>query len=173
MRCFIAVDIHVDEEIKSVVKELKQIDPTLNLVKDNIIHVTLAFLGEIQEKQKAKILNIVNKINKKIKPFDVEMKGLVGISPSFLRVISIGTDSKLIEEIRLELVEKLKVEKYEVSSYPAHITLARIKNAEHRKELLEFIDKNKKRQFGLVKIDKVKLKKSDLTAKGPVYTDLN
>lgn len=173
MRCFIAVDIPVDEEIKSVVKELKQIDPTLNLVKDNIIHVTLAFLGEIQEKQKAKILNIVNKINKKIKPFDVEMKGLVGISPSFLRVISIGTDSKLIEEIRLELVEKLKVEKYEVSSYPAHITLARIKNAEHRKELLEFIDKNKKRQFGLVKIDKVKLKKSDLTAKGPVYTDLN
>ncbi|MDD5417495.1 MAG: RNA 2',3'-cyclic phosphodiesterase [Candidatus Nanoarchaeia archaeon] len=172
MRAFIAVDVPVNNEIKSVIENLRNIDTSLKLVAEGSLHITLAFLGEISESQKDEILQLLNEINHNTL-FQAEMKGLEAISPQFLRVISVAINSEELEKTRTELVEKLNNLKIKADSHPAHLTLARTRTQLKKKELLQYINDNRNKSFGTFQISKLSLKKSTLTPKGAIYKDLN
>jgi len=56
--------------------------------------------------------------------------------------------------------------------FSLHLTLARVKSQKGKEQLKDFLFKNRERSFGNFIIDSVRLKKSVLTPKGPIYSTL-
>jgi len=172
MRAFIAIDVPLNNEIKTAIASLRNIDTSLKIVDDSMSHITLAFLGEISESQKDEILNLLSQINNNV-CFKAELKSLEAISPQFLRVIAVKINSELLEKTRTELVAKLNKIKIKADSHPAHLTLARTRNQSKKKELMQYINDNKQKFFEEFTVNKLILKKSTLTPERPIYKDLN
>lgn len=171
MRCFIAID--VSEQFYDYFKELQ------NNLKTNIkatftktFHLTLKFLGEIEENKVEKVKDSLKNI--KFEPFKVSLSNL-GVFPNenYIRVIWIGLEpkDKIIEfqqKIDNELISlKFKKEK----KFHPHITLARVKHIEDKKEFITNLKQIKTQNLEF-NINSFKLIKSTLTPEGPVYEDL-
>jgi 2'-5' RNA ligase len=62
--------------------------------------------------------------------------------------------------------------KRENRGFSAHLTIARVRTAKNKEKLIQIIEKYRDIEFGSFKVNSVKLIKSDLTPKGPIYTTL-
>jgi len=173
MRTFVAIEISNDEIINSIKKFQDSIKIDANPVKLNNFHFTLQFLGEITDETSKKIIKALNSIE--FTSFSVNLKG-VGVfpKPEFPRVIWIGTDENggnmLIELSKR--VEKVLAPLGFSSDKPfkPHITVFRIKKKIGN--ITNELKNQKITDFGIQKIVNIKLKKSELTSKGPIYSDL-
>jgi 2'-5' RNA ligase len=47
-----------------------------------------------------------------------------------------------------------------------------VKSAKNKQKILEVIEKYRNTNFTEIIVDSIKLKKSELTTKGPIYTDI-
>jgi 2'-5' RNA ligase len=56
--------------------------------------------------------------------------------------------------------------------FSPHLTIARVKSGRNKAELLRFLEKNVKYDFGIMKAECLRLKRSELTPKGPIYSTL-
>jgi 2'-5' RNA ligase len=52
------------------------------------------------------------------------------------------------------------------------LTIARVKSGKNKAELARFIGENANFEFGTVRAECLRLKRSDLTPRGPVYSTL-
>ena len=166
MRCFIAIDAPFTHEIG----ELQQsIEGKVKLVERENMHLTLKFLGEIDENLIFKIREIIEGC--KIEPFSLTLK-YVGFFPSerYIRVIWIGVEpQEPIVKISKCIDEKLSQLGFGTEkSYVPHLTIARAKGKIKIKNLERF----KNREFGKIEVKVIKIKKSILTSHGPIYETL-
>ena len=173
MRTFVAIEITNNENINSVKKFQDSIKIDAKPVESNKFHFTLQFLGEITEEVSKKIIKALNLIE--FTSFSVNLKDVrVFPKPEFPRLIWIGTDENGVNML-IELSKKVEkvLKPLGFSSdkpFKPHITIFRIKKkiGNITNEL-----KNKKGvNFGIQEIVNIKLKKSELTSKGPIYFDL-
>jgi len=178
IRSFIAFDI--DNE--SVIKQFSEAQTTLvntgadlKLVKPQNIHMTMRFLGNISPPMVDSIHEEMKKIS--FTPFNVEIKGL-GVFPKlkYARVIWAGI-RKGADELtnvfnQLEpLLRKLGF-KPDSKGFSPHLTIARVKTGRNKAELIQRIQELTDYEFGIVRADCLRLKKSVLTPKGPIYSTL-
>lgn len=178
IRSFIAFDL--DNEL--VIKRLSEAQTTLvntganlKLVKPQNIHITMRFLGNISPSMVNSIHEEMEKIS--FASFDVEIKGL-GVFPKlkYARVIWAGI-RKGADELtnvfnQLEpLLRKLGF-KPDSKGFSPHLTIARVKTGKNKTELVQCIQELADYEFGIVRADCLKLKKSVLTPKGPIYSTL-
>ncbi|HVP92689.1 MAG TPA: hypothetical protein VMS94_02980, partial [Acidobacteriota bacterium] len=56
--------------------------------------------------------------------------------------------------------------------FSPHLTIARVKSERNKAELERFIDEKSNYEFGIVKAACLRLKRSDLTPRGPIYSTL-
>ncbi len=163
MRVFIAIEIPFEEAFNKYQNKIKDIGG-FNFPK--VFHLTLKFLGEVDEK---KINEIKNKLKDiKFKSFKVRL-GKLGVFPheKHINVIWI---SLIPKDKILELQEKIeKICGKDKREFEIHITLVRVKFVKNKEKLLESL---KTKIEGEFKIDTFKLIKSELTPKGAVYTVL-
>ncbi len=167
MRCFIAVepDAELKEKIFNYAKKLRGF---LKLVEKENLHITLKFLGEIENvKEVAKALEALQGFGS----FEVKLRG-AGAFPSKnrARVVWIGVESPRLIELQKtvdSLLEALGFVK-EVNYVP-HLTIARIKGQSNARG---FIEEFENFEFGSFEVRELKLKQSILTPRGPVYRDL-
>ncbi|KXA95827.1 hypothetical protein AKJ65_00500 [candidate division MSBL1 archaeon SCGC-AAA259E19] len=177
-RSFVAIDSN--EKIRNclvkIQKSLKRTGADLKLVEPENIHLTLKFLGNVSENRlelvKEKIRNI-----EKIDSFELQVNGLgVFPRPSFIRVIWAGVSKG--EDKTVDLRKKLDKKLAEIDFEPEdkdftpHFTIARMKSGRAKDEVLSQIEENSDTNFGSVIVKEVKLKKSELTSEGPIYTTL-
>ena len=166
MRLFIAIDF---EELKDYFAELQSQIPTnakLSLAKT--FHLTLKFLGEVQQDKVDGIISSLKKI--KFEPFSVSLDSIgVFSSESSIRVVWIGLkpEEKVIE-LQKKIDNSLKILFNEEKNFKAHITLARVRFVEDAKPFIEELKKIKV-ESKKVEVKEFKLMKSTLTAEGPVY----
>ena len=178
MRTFIAVEL--PEEIRTILSniqdELKQARADVKWVKPENIHLTLKFLGEIEEDKVLKIQSTLNQIASKNSGFNLCLSSL-GSFPKlqYPRVIWIGVENdQPIQEIA-ETLEKelLKIGlPAETRPFSSHITLGRVRSGLNRKALiekLEFLNKNLCSSRTEFKVLSLTLFKSTLTPQGPIY----
>ena len=171
MRCFIAIDI--PEEFKSEISKsqntLRNVSGlSAKFVASENFHLTLRFLDEVSDSQVKRIKENLSSV--KFQPFKVHL-GKAGIFPSesYVRVIwvSLEPDEK-VKELARAINTSLgsRDERFE-----SHITLARVRNAGDKSALKKALRdvKVEKKDF---KVKNFKLKKSTLTAKGPIYEDV-
>jgi len=175
-RGFIAVDIDVFPKLLEFEKEIKETGANVKLVEPENVHITLKFLGDTNESRIDEIDKIMKDAVKGIDPFNIQLKG-AGVFPNqnYIKVIWIGIkQGEPIGVIASKIDEQLSKMgfKKEKRGFSPHLTIARVKSARGKDEILHVIAKYGDVQFVDIRVDSIKLKKSDLTPKGPIYTTL-
>ncbi len=167
MRLFVAVEI--PDLIKEMMEELKAELPEKGLNKMNVnnMHITLKFLGEVDEAKIGEVKAALNKVE--FTPFKVQVNG-VGVFPKedYIKVVWAGTESVELKELA-EKVEDVLSSMFgkEERGFSGHLTLARVKR---KVDLKEFLGKHKEEVFGGFVVDKFLLMKSVLQKGGPEYS---
>ena len=169
MRLFIAVDF---SGLKDYFLELqKQLPKNGKLSLTKSFHLTLKFLGEVQPDKAEEIIEKLKMI--KFRQFNVFLD-TIGIFPSenYIRVVWVGLKPEdRILELQKSIDESLKPMFKKEKDFKTHITLARVKYPEDKKQFLEDLRKIKV-DGKKVEIKDFRLVKSTLAPKGPVYEDL-
>jgi len=173
MRAFVAIEISNNEIIKSIKKFQDSIKIDAKPVESNNFHFTLQFLGEITEEVSKKIIKALNLIE--FTSFSVNLEG-VGVfpKPEFPRIIWVGTDENggnMLIELSKKVEKVLKPLEFSSDKpFKPHITVFRIKRK--ISNITNELKNRKMIDFGIQEIVNIKLKKSELTSKGPIYLDL-
>lgn len=173
MRSFIAIEMR-NEKVEAAVEELKKVKADVRVVEPQNLHLTLKFLGEISENSVEKIYTAMQLSLKSFQPFSVSLRS-VGVFPSlkYMRVVWVGFKDgreKLIEMQR-SLEPNLRELNFKPENrFDPHLTIGRVKSQRGKEELKNFVLSHADTDFGSVAVDKVELKKSVLTPKGPIYS---
>lgn len=175
-RSFISVDIEPTDALVQLLEVLRSGGADLKVVRQGNLHVTLKFLGDIDETSVDGIVERIVQSSEGLPPFSVAMKGM-GAFPSLtnIRVIWVGLEnaeglSRMAEDLDSSLREiGFKKDK---KGFKPHLTVARARNQRGAGETQELINSNVATEFGVSQVDRIVLKKSVLTPKGPVYSDV-
>lgn len=175
-RGFIAVDVKAFPKLVEFENEVRKSGANIKLVDLKNIHITLKFLGNTDETLTDKIENAIKESVEEIDPFEIQLIG-TGVFPNmnYMKVLWVGIkNSEILAQIAKTIDDKLSSLGYEKEKrkFSAHLTIARVKSAKNKEKLHETIEKFKEIEFGKLKVQSIKLKKSELTPKGPIYTTL-
>jgi 2'-5' RNA ligase len=178
VRSFLAFDIESDtvlNRLASVQKFLFQTGADLKLVETQNIHITLRFLGNITPAMAEKIFGEMKRVQ--FTPFNVQINGL-GAFPNlrFPRVIWAGITegAEQMKRVFSQIEPRLRSLGFipNHKGFSPHLTIARVKSRRNKAQLAEFITKNANYPLGVIKAECLRLKKSNLTPKGPIYSTL-
>jgi 2'-5' RNA ligase len=180
IRSFLAFELpgEIREQIRAISKELKKTALPVRWVKPDNIHLTILFLGSVDEDT---IADIEEKVNVAVKGFSAFKTKLnaVGAFPHWKRprVIWIGLNGDIgrLSDLRNELQEELKVLGFmpEKRPFRAHLTLGRFKGPINRDEDIKWIyDRYRDITSDVYQLNELILYKSDLKPDGPVYTKM-
>ena len=161
------------EEVKQEIERIKELFSGIKGVKPvrkQNLHLTMKFLGEIEEDKVNKVVEALGKVE--FNPFKLSINK-IGLFPNEKRIRVLWVDAEPAEpliELKKEIDKALPQFKDD-HPFSAHLTFARIKyiaSDEDKKKILELITNTKieKKEF---LVDKFKLYKSTLMPEGPVY----
>ncbi len=171
IRTFIAVELP-----ERLIPEIRKIGTTLNtpgikLVEPELVHITMKFLGEIDETKVEPVASALSQIN--CRPFEARIRGIgVFPKPAYIKVIWLGAEgdfNTLYEEVE-RVLSPFGFEKE--GHFTPHATLARVKELRDKAGLLEKIKELEGVDLGTINVASICLKKSTLMPGGPVYETL-
>ncbi len=178
LRSFIAFDLNnesVLNRFREAQESLTKTGADLKIVAPQNIHITMRFLGDI----KPTTVDLVHEAMSKIEfnAFNCEIRGL-GAFPDLRhpRVVWAGM-RRGANELR-NLFEQLEPYLLQLGFRPdqkgfsPHLTLARVKTGRNKAELARCVQELADFEFGTVKAECLRLKRSVLTPKGPIYSTL-
>ena len=172
MRTFIAIEVNDQDVLNSIHKIQTELNIKAKPVELHNMHFTVQFLGEISEEMLRKISDVLNGIE--FSTFSVTFTSIGAFpKPNSPRVIWVGVNDgvnkleKLAETIRSKLSD---VGFSPDKKFKPHVTIFRVKN--RIEDLPTKLEKFSSYSFGKQEISEIKLKKSELTPNGPIYTDL-
>lgn len=180
LRAFVAVEI--DQGIKKRLADLQEIlreaGGGVRWVEVENIHITLKFLGYVDEADLSAVKDVVKAAVTGVSPFCIEFKGVGAFPrPERPRVLTVavkdasGSLSTINARLEEEFFEKLGVEK-EDRGYSPHLTLGRIKVAKNVTPLVRLMARHSGDDFGMERVESVVLMQSQLSPEGPAYTQL-
>jgi len=178
IRSFIAFDIEnelVLNRLTAMQKLLIETGSYLRLVETQNIHITMRFLGSISPGMVEKVYEAMKKV--KFTPFNTQLRGL-GVFPSlnYPRVVWAGLTEGVeqLKSIFSQLEPQIRALGFEADTYGfiPHLTIARVKSGANKQRLAELVTKKTDYEFGIIKADCLRLKKSQLSPKGPTYSTL-
>ena len=177
-RSFIAFDISEPNILRGITEVQGLLQATgadLKIVEPQNIHITMKFLGDIRSSMIDDVHDVMKNVY--VKAFDVGLKN-VGVFPSLSRmnVVWIGITNGFEELSRIaeSLETGLKNLGFppENRKFSAHLTIIRVKSAKNKDVLVHKIDDLVGLEFGSIRVNSLKLKKSVLTPSGPIYSTL-
>lgn len=171
-RAFICIEFS-DEAIKEIARVqemLSKVKFTGKLTEPENLHLTLKFLGEIDEDK-------LEKARKEIKKIDFSTMNLkLGKIGTFSirgnpRIVWIKVEGKVLYELQKRIDDCLKGLFASEERFMGHLTIARIKYAKDKKGFLSHIESIHVKPVAF-SVSKFSLKKSELKPIGPTYTDI-
>lgn len=181
LRTFIAVDLGkpIRDRIVNLQEGLARTTNEVKWVEPENLHVTLLFLGEVDEREVVEVCRAVGDVGKEIAPFPVSVE-TVGCFPNLRRprILWVGIGTGLQELVALhDALEPplldLGCYRREDRPYTPHITFGRAKGEAISFKLTEAIAKKTGWQAGETEVSEVLVMSSELTPKGPIYTVLS
>lgn len=178
IRSFIAFDLDNETLLKKfayVQSLILKTSADVKIVEPENIHITLHFLGNITAEAVGKIYAEMTKIQ--FSAFDVKICGL-GAFPNvnYPRVVWAGIISGVTElkSVFDQLEPKLQGLGFasEERGLSPHLTIARVRSGRNKESLADLIRTNGSYEFGKISAECLRLKKSQLTPKGPIYSTL-
>ena len=174
VRTFVAIDL--TEEIRQRAREsqeiLREAPGRLAIVEPENLHLTLKFLGEVDQAQIEPIIGALRAV--RADPFNLTVGYAVCNHPQRPRVIwcdvtDSGKSAALARQVD-DLLEPLGFPREKRPFHP-HVTLARVKDL-HPALIKEVERRIRREPLGRCLVSAIKLKKSTLTPGGPIYEDL-
>jgi 2'-5' RNA ligase len=180
IRTFACIEIDGDlrKKMSQVSAKLSSAGADVKWVGENNLHLTLKFLGNVDDTQIPKVADAVKRIAGQYEPFEFTIGG-VGTFPEggMPRVIWIGLDepTRKLEKMYYALDEALSpfAEKAEHRTFSPHITIGRVNSSRGREGLLKAIDENRDADIGVQAVEEITVMMSELTREGPLYTPLS
>jgi len=172
MRAFVAIEVNNKEVLNSIHKIQTELNIKAKPVELHNMHFTVQFLGEVSEEMIGKISDALDSIE--FSAFSISFANIgVFPKPNSPRVIWIGTDDGINELEKLAEMIRSKMSHLGFSpdkKFKPHVTIFRVKNK--IEDLSSKLEKFSSCSFGKQTVSEIKLKKSELTPNGPIYTDL-
>lgn len=178
LRSFVSIDIEgpvIRSNVERVQRELSLTHADLKFVDPSIIHITLLFLGDVEESLTREMCGLLR--GEELMPKKIVLRGL-GFFPSPTRpsVVWLGVTSgaEALSIAADKVATLLKPFGFAPDSrdFQAHITIARVKSGRNRDKLVEKARELSQEPMGEVTTSPVRLKKSTLTPRGPIYDTL-
>ncbi|MGC8582957.1 MAG: RNA 2',3'-cyclic phosphodiesterase [Thermoproteus sp.] len=176
IRSFIAIDVAAKAVVDAVLalqRGLMETGADLKPVEPHNLHLTLIFLGEQPRRNLDEIARRLEGLSHK--RFAIELRGVGAFpNPSSPRVVWIDVGRGREELVRLAQDVRALTREFaeEDEEFTPHLTVARVKGPRNRDRLAAFIEAHRSDYFGEVEVAEVKLKRSTLTPRGPIYNDL-
>jgi len=173
-RAFISADIQPGEALVDVLGKLARSRADLKIVKSQLLHVTLKFLGDTDEGLVQGIDERIAASCKGIGPFRIKLQGM-GAFPSLsnIRVIWVGMqDGDQLGEIarRLDIALKELGFERDKKGFVPHLTVARTRTPRNIANVHEILRDSATTDYGEYPVDRILLKKSVLSPQGPTYS---
>jgi len=173
IRLFIAIDVNFSDKINELCQNLKNSKTNIKIVEPENVHLTLKFLGDTNENLLGDIEDIIKTSIEDIKPFNLRLKS-IGCFPNqnYIKILWIGIEKseklKIIAEKIDGKTNKIGFKK-EIREFSPHLTIARVRSAKNKENLIKIINKYNDVEFGNINVSDIKIIKSTLTRKGPIY----
>lgn len=179
IRSFIAIEVPrlLQVQLGELQKEIKQAEADVRWMPPGNIHLTLKFLGLVNNEFLEKITAILGPLIAGWKPFALRIRGL-GCFPSIRnpRVLWVGIDQGKEEITSLQgAIEERAAEAAlakETRPFQPHLTLGRIQSPRRRGPFAQAVENLKEAEVGTFQAREVFLFKSELRPSGAVYTKL-
>ncbi|MEM1676552.1 MAG: RNA 2',3'-cyclic phosphodiesterase, partial [Nitrososphaerota archaeon] len=113
----------------------------------------------------------------KFRKFELKVKGL-GYFPGGgrINVVWLGVEdkSRSLEDILNQLLSNLGKRgfKYDERGFTPHLTISRVKQVRDKNAAINLLRQLQEIEIGSQLVDSIKVKKSVLTSRGPIYSDL-
>lgn len=180
MRTFIAIELDkkITDALAEIQKELKSSQADIKWVRPENIHLTLKFLGEVEEARIKEIIQRLKELGSQIKPFALRISGL-GTFPGLksARVIWAGIKEDTDELMKLaKMIEDGLITlgfPKENREFSAHLTLGRFRSNKNRNKLIRRLEETQIPQRLTQQIASIALFKSLLHPTGAVYQKLS
>ena len=172
-RLFVAIEIPVSlsHDIAVIQEDMRKTSAQMTCVSPSLMHITLKFIGEVHERDVAKISSALKTISSS--PFSLSTKGIEFNNYRqprvlWLRIHPVPALLELVQKVERVLVPfGIQAES---RKYSPHITIARIKQASP--DLVTLVDSHHHSLSCTFDISSIVLKKSVLTPTGPIYSDI-
>ncbi len=177
----LALDESLHRYLDGIIHRMARDLPGLRWVDPRGIHLTLAFLGELNDQQVFEAINATELVAKTASPFDYRLShlGIFGM-PDRPRVIWIGVDESSGRLIHLhwKLNQELARRGFAIDTRPfsPHLTLSRVKSslkAEEQQRLQRLLaGKDFPLSSTVCHVQHISVMKSELSRTGASYTCL-
>ena len=173
VRTFIALELSKDiqDQLALAQETIRGCRARLTFVDPKNIHITVKFLGEVDEKTLQRVLDAIKSIN--FSPFPVTAGTITVNNPKRPHTVWCAIDDCGQGERLFHIIEDTLVPlgfERETRRFTPHATLARVKSP--HPSLLSVLNNLNDKSYGRCMISSIKLKKSTLLPQGPVYEDL-
>jgi 2'-5' RNA ligase len=177
MRLFVAIDLDwkVIENITSIQRKLTSHDFDLKMVEPENLHLTLKFLGDVQESQREQIENLISEATKDVRTFELSFHGIGYFgSARYMKVIwaAVKEGSQDFVNLAKALDSRLSFIRKEDHEPSPHLTIARVKSGRNADKLSREVNSLRDVKMGEVPVKEIRLKQSTLTPQGPIYSDV-
>ncbi len=179
IRSFIAIKLPTDirDCLERIINRLKPSAGDVRWVKADAIHLTLKFLGEVEEGRIPEIAACIERCVQGMPPFPLAVRGLGAFpgdnSPQVIWIAA-ADETGSLAGMQRSLEEGLARVGFtkEKRPFSPHLTLGRLKSPRGKEAVRRGLAELKHTDCGSFTADSVSLIKSDLTPGGPVYTVL-
>lgn len=170
-RIFIAINLPEELKNKLLGWQKNRQKLGVNWTKPDNMHITLVFIGEIEEQAVDRVLEVVRRVVKNFKPFEIKVDRIhVGPNLNMPRMIWLsGTENKNLSSLARQITDGLRKEGIELKNghnFTLHITLARARNDE-----LQEVKIDEKFEYSFL-AESIEVMESKLSPGGPKYSVL-
>ncbi len=172
----------IRKALAQVESHLKYAGADVKWVKPEIVHLTLKFLGEIDEKKSAEVCAAMDSITRTVKSFELSVKN-IGAFPKIEhpRVVWVGLDkgSAEIAALASQIDEALAHIGFNKESRPfsPHLTIGRVRSSLNKDKLKEkMVSATASIDISSVpphQVSSIVLFQSTLTPQGSIYTKIH
>jgi RNA 2',3'-cyclic 3'-phosphodiesterase len=178
VRAFVALrlDPAVDSAIAGLTGQIRPPNDGIRWVRPSNFHLTLLFLGPAVPRQRiAPIIDGLDAIAADTSPFKVEARGL-GVFPNLARprVIWVRLHSPELMRLAARVIEAaarcgFKADRPE---YSPHLTIGRVRSLRSPDALRRTLEKEAERSFGVSRIERVVLYRSEPGPEASTYCEI-
>jgi 2'-5' RNA ligase len=179
MRTFLAVELTEDvrRALRDVQACLRASGADVKWVEEENLHLTIKFLGEVQDERLADVVATTRLAVASLTTFSVSIGG-IGAFPSLTRPRVVWAGLQAGGEPFKALMERVETA-MDSMGFPRegrvphpHVTLGRVRDPHRLKRLPELLKAESPETLGTVTVERLTLMASELSPKGPKYTPI-
>jgi 2'-5' RNA ligase len=181
VRTFVAIEIDagIRRKAEQQIAQLEATRADVKWVDAQRMHLTLKFLGYVDDVDLAGICRVVDQAAEKTPPFSIACRGM-GAFPNAQRprIIWLGLDEPTgnLQRLQQELENHFQQMGFpaEDRRFVPHLTLGRVRApGGELAEVTRHLEANAQREWGVFPVEEVVVFSSQLSPQGPTYTPLS